>query len=91
MAIKGRAYELVGLGTTVEGEAGSAQDGMVLEGFLKEETFELSLRSDKIPEHRVPSRAAASEEHMGYIRAFGGVVVGPRGLRPRRGIGEQEP
>lgn len=54
---------------------------MVLEGFPKEETFELGLTGvTRFPEHRVPSRAAASGEHMGDIGAFGGVAIGPRSL-----------
>lgn len=75
MATKGRAYELVGLGTTVEGEAGSARDGMVLEGFLKEETFELSLRSDKISRAQDPKQSSSLGGtygiHQGIWRSCG--------------------
>lgn len=65
---------------------------MVLEGFLKEETFDLDLTGvTRFLEHRVPSRAAASGKCMGDIRAFGGFAIGPRSLQLGRGIGEQEP
>lgn len=74
MATKGRSYELVGLGTTVEGEAGSARDGMVLEGFLKEETFELSLRSDKISRAQGPKQSSSLRgtygRHQGICRSY---------------------
>lgn len=59
---------------------------MVLEGFLKEEAFELGLTGmRRVSGHRVPGRAAAVGERMRDVRAFGGVVTGPRNLQLRGG------
>lgn len=56
-------------------------ESMVLEGFLKEEGFELGLTG--VRKGSGHGRAAATGECVGDIGAFGGVVIGPRNLQLR--------